>query len=131
MMERRYILASSKIRDNAIRDIRCAPIGYEVTIQESSRTIPQNDGFHPRIREIAQRYPLCGQIRSEEQARLILMSGFRTWQGEQIEMATGLEGEPIALGLSTRKLKKSEASQFIEWLDYVEAKLAAHNERAA
>ena len=126
-----FTLNSSKVRDRAIAAIRCAPLGYRVIIEEPKRTGEQNDAFHPRIREIAQRYPLCGQIRSEEQARLILMSGFRTWQGEQIEMATGLEGEPIALGLSTRKLKKSEASQVIEWLEYVEAKLAAQNERAA
>ena len=113
-----FTLISAKVRDNAIRAIRCAPVGYRVTIEEPKRTPEQNDGFHPRIREIARSIPFAGKMRSEEEWRKILMSGFRTWQGEQVEVVEGLEGEFVALGLSSRELRKSEMS---EVLDYASA----------
>ena len=112
-----FTLTSAAVRDNATRAIKCAPLGWRVTLEEPKRTLEQNEAFHPLIRAIARSVPLCGAMRSEAQARMIFMSAFRTWQGEQVEMAQGLEGEPLALGLSTRKLKKSEASDFIEYLN--------------
>ena len=116
-----FLLINAKVRDNAIRAVRCAPVGYRVTIAEPKRSPEQNDGFHPRIREIARTIPFAGKMRSEDEWRKILMSGFRTWQGEQAEVAEGLEGEFIALGLSTRKLSKSEASDFTTYIEHVAA----------
>lgn len=116
-----FTLISAKVRDNAIRAIRCAPVGYRVTIEEPKRTLEQNDGFHPRIREIARSIPFAGKMRSEDEWRKILMSGFRTWQGEQVEVVEGLEGEVVALGLSTRKLGKNEASDFTTYIEHVAA----------
>jgi NinB protein len=123
-VRRAFTLINKIVRDNAVMAIRCAPIGYRVLIEEPKRTLEQNDAFHPIIREIAKAVPLCGKKRTEKQARTIFMSAFRTWQGQQIEMVEGLEGEPVAIGLSTADLKKSEASDFIEYLN---AFAAEHN----
>jgi len=116
-----FTLISAKVRDHVIAAIRCAPIGYRVTIAEPSRSPEQNDAFHPIIRDIARTVPLCGKIRGEAEARRIFMSAFRTAQGEQVEVAEGLEGEVISLGLSTRKLTKAEGSDFIEYLHHFAA----------
>jgi hypothetical protein len=89
-----------------------------LTIEQESKSRDQEEKYHAIIGEIAKQSSHLGAKWSSEDWKRFLV-----WQfAKEIGISTGklvpsLDGTGIVqLGLQTRKFKKDESSQFIEWL---------------
>lgn len=118
-----FTLINAKVRDNAIAAVRCAPIGWQVTIKEPRRNLDQNAAFWSLMDDISRTCLFAGERRSKEEWRTIFISGWMKATDRNVEVVEGIEGETVALGLSSRELRKSEMS---EVLDYANAWAATH-----
>lgn len=118
-----FVLLTSQIRDRAIAIIRTAPIGYRVTVAEPRRNLEQNAAFWGLMDDISKSCEFGGESRSKEEWRTLFVSGWMRATGRRVEVVEGLEGEAVALGVSSRDLRKSEMS---EVLDYANAWAANH-----
>jgi hypothetical protein len=116
-MKRTFVLRSAQVVANAIATIRCAPLGYRVTIDEPKRTLEQNDALHPLVRAIARQVKFADEWQSEDDWRRILLSGFLTATGHKVQVLRGIEGESVIIRISTRKLDKSKFSEFLEYVN--------------
>ena len=128
-MRKTYELVSARFRATAIGAVRSAPDGYRVIIEEPQRSLPQNDAFWSTMDELSRTIPFAGKLRTKEEWRTLCISGWMQERGHAVETVQGLEGEPVALGLSSRRLRMAEMSEVLE---YARAMLArAEGERAA
>jgi len=89
-----------------------------LTIEQESKSREQEEKYHAIINDIAKQSSHLGAKWSSEDWKRFLV-----WQfAKEIGISTGklvpsLDGTGIVqLGLQTRKFKKDESSQFIEWL---------------
>lgn len=112
---------------------RAVQAGHEiaVSITLEPKTREQEKKYHAMIGDIARQVPLIpGREReSADDAKRLLVSAFRVdtltdpdLKGEWAkfghwQLAPGLRGELVALGLPTRKFSKKLAVAFITWLE--------------
>jgi hypothetical protein len=89
-----------------------------LTIEKESKSRDQEEMYHSIIGQIAKQASHLGAKWSAEDWKRFLV-----WQfAKEVGISTGklvpsLDGTGIVqLGLQTRKFKKDESSQFIEWL---------------
>ena len=89
-----------------------------LTIEQESKSREQEEKYHAIINDIAKQSSHLGAKWSSEDWKRFLV-----WQfAKEIGISTGklvpsLDGTGIVqLGLQTRKFKKHESTQFIEWL---------------
>ena len=114
---RSFTLISAKVRDNALMAIRCAPVGWQVTLKEPKRNLNQNAAFWSLMDDVSQTCEFAGERRSKEDWRTIFLSGWAKATGRNVDVVKGIEGEPVALGISSASLSKSEMSDVLEYVN--------------
>ena len=119
-MSKPFTLISAKVRDHAIAAIRCAPIGWQVLIQEPKRGVDQNavlwgllDDFAKQVTHVnGQKYP-------KEAWKMAMMHHL----GIEAGFMPSLDGsEIVPLGYRSSQLTRS---QMRDLLTLVEAEGAA------
>lgn len=115
--KRLFILAHSVARQRAMEAVEDAPEGFIVTIDPPKRTLEQNAAQWPILDAIAAqlKWPVNGELvyMTQEEWKDVLTAAFRQ---EQPRLAKGVSGGVVMLGQRTSKFKKSE---FSEWLDFL------------
>lgn len=114
-MKRTFILAHEQARQNAIRFIAAAPVGYCVTVGEPTRSLEQNAMFHAICHVFAERIEFAGSKRTPEQWKVLLISGHAVATKQGSEMTPGLEGEWVNLRESSAKMSKQRLNSLIEY----------------
>ena len=116
-MKKVYILATPIARANAVQAVKTAPDGFKVTMAEPSRTLDQNSAQWPILEAFSKQleWPVNGQFvkLSADDWKTLLTAAFRQ-EGQQ--MALGLNGGVVFLGMRTSKMLKKEFSEYLEFL---------------
>jgi hypothetical protein len=116
-MKQIYVLVHPEARRRAGAAVMAAPDGYVVRLSPPTRTLEQNAAQWPVLGAIAAQllWPVNGEMvrLTDEEFKDILTAGFRR---ENVRVAQGVDGGMVMLGSRTSKFKKSE---FSEWLEYL------------
>lgn len=114
MTKRRYVLAHQVARQRAMEDVRTAPEGYVVKVEEPSRTLDQNAKLWPMLTDVSKqvRWPVDGELAymAEDDWKDLFTAALRKHQ----RMAKGIDGGVVMLGSRTSRMKKAEFSDLIE-----------------
>lgn len=87
-----------------------------LTIQEETRTLPQNAKFHAICTDLAKsNMTWGGKKRSAAQWKTLLVSGHAVATREEHEIVPGIEGEFINLRESTALMSVTRGSSLIEY----------------
>lgn len=117
MSKQVFYLANPINRANCVQAVRTAPDGFKVTIAEPSRTLDQNSAQWPILEAFSKQleWPVNGQFvkLSADDWKTLLTAAFRQ-EGQQ--MALGLNGGVVFLGMRTSKMLKKEFSEYLEFL---------------
>jgi hypothetical protein len=117
------ILAHAEARRRAHAAIDAAQDGAVVTVGPPTRTKEQNAAQWPILAAFADQllWPVNGHMVKmiDDEWKDVLTAAFRK---EQLRLAMGLDGGVVMLGQRTRKFKKGE---FSDWLDFLHATAAA------
>lgn len=107
----RFKLISELVRNNAANAVMCAPVGFEVIIQEAknSRSLAQNRLFHMWMREISQGW---AEATGEFYAPDVWKEYFKRLHLGQ-DTVRG-----ISVTRQTSKLKVAEMADFLTWIDH-------------
>jgi hypothetical protein len=124
MENRLFILAHDQSRRGAHVALDEAPAGYVVRISKPARSRDQNDKLHAMFSDVAKCCEFMGQKRDTETWKRLLVDSFaRIKQAEgqpltgQGEIVPNLDGTGfVQLGVQTRRLKKAECAELIEFL---------------
>jgi hypothetical protein len=104
-------------RANAVQAVMTAPDGYKITVAEPTRSLDQNSLLWPLLAKFSEqlKWPVNGIFTklSPEDWKTLLTAAFRQ---EQQQMAQGLHGGFVFLGMRTSEMNKQEFSEFIEFL---------------
>lgn len=79
------------------------------------RTSPQNRIFHAICGEVSRHAKFNSRELSQQQWKVLLISGWITARGDDPELVTGLEGEFVSLRPSTAKLDADSMGDLIEY----------------
>lgn len=122
--QRVFTLAHQEARNRAIEAVRRAPEGWMVRISEPKRSLEQNSLQWTILGEFArqQKWPIDGDIKymSASTWKEVLTAAFRR---EQLQMAKGIYGGYVMVGLSTSSMGKRTFSEWIEFLHSVAAEM--------
>lgn len=124
MENRLFILAHDTARQGAQKAIGEAPDGYVVRISKPARSRDQNDKLHAMFADVAKHCEFMGEKRDLETWKRLLVDAFARLKAAEGQPLTGsgqivpnLDGTGfVQLGVQTRKLKKAECSELIEFL---------------
>ena len=120
-----FKLVHNQARQGAIACINSPDYdGFVVTIEEPLRNILQNNKLHSVITDISKQSTFQGERLSSEDWKRLLIDGFcrvRQAEGNPLSnpgrVVPSLDGSGIVqLGMQSRKFKKADASEFIEYL---------------
>ena len=101
-----------------------APTGWVVTVKPATRTTDQNSKFHAICHDLAKsRVQWAGKPRTQDQWKVLLVSGHAVATKEGAEVVPGIEGEFINIRESTALMSKARGSSLIE---YAQAFAAQH-----
>lgn len=103
---------SQATRDKLCEFIRKAPNGYRVTLQETKRTVPQNDRMWAMLTCVSTQLEWHGQRYTPEQWKDYFMHSLNGGAFMPSE-----EGGMIPIGRSTSKLGKQEHSLLTEIIE--------------
>jgi hypothetical protein len=125
MSEKRiYRLVHDEARKRAANDCMRAEHGFIVTVEEPSKTREQEARYHAMFSDFSKQCEFMGQKWTAEDwkrllvdsfARVMASNGTPLSQGGRIVPALDGAGF-VQLGIQTRKFRKKEASEFIEYL---------------
>ena len=120
-----FNLARNKEKERAIDYLLNAPESTIVIFTEPTRTLDQNALLHTAFREIADSgLTWAGRKLSEEQWKVLLVSGHAIATGHEADIVPGIENELVNLRESTASMSIKRLSSLIE---YVEAFKAEHD----
>lgn len=83
-----------------------------ITLGRGQRTLEQNAKYHPMIRDIKEQVDFLGLALSEDDWKRLLLA---LYHKERAVPSLDLQGV-VTLGVSSKKLKKKQAIEFIECL---------------
>ena len=102
-------LVSEIHRSNALAVVKNAPKGCVVEVRNETRSEYQNRKLWAMLTDISRQVPWDGDYRTPEQWKDLLSAAFH-----HAEVVQGLDGKPVALGLSTSRMGKQEFAEFVE-----------------
>ena len=122
--KRIYRLVHDEARRRASQDCLHAEHGFIVTIEEPRKTREQEARYHAMFSDIAKQCEFMGQKWTAEDWKRLLVDSFaRVMASHGTPLSQGgrivpaLDGNGfVQLGIQTRKFRKKEASEFIEYL---------------
>ena len=124
-MKRTFVLqpAPHPARQNcALYVLHGAPEGMVVTVEEPKRNTLQNSAQWPILQSFSDQlqWPVNGAMvkMSPEDWKTVLSAAFKR---ETVQVAQGLDGGMVMLGMRTSKMGKK---QFSEWLTFLNATAA-------
>jgi hypothetical protein len=104
-------ITSDWTRQQALRLVQSAPIGYVVTVREAKRTTEQNDLMWTLLTALSIAKP-NGHTHTPDEWKLRVMHAC----GHECQFETGLNGKPFPVGFRSSKLSKAQMSDLIEWI---------------
>lgn len=117
MPKKTYILSTPLARETAIEAVKTAADGMKVTIATPTRTLDQNSYLWPLLTKFSEqlKWPVNGAMVNlePEDWKTLLTAAFRQ---EQQQMAQGLNGVIVFLGMRTSKMDKQQFSDFLEFI---------------
>ena len=123
-MKRVFVLQPTPhpARQNCIQHIQNAPNGVIVSVGEPTRTLDMNAAQWPILEAFSKQleWPING-VMSKMDAddwKTVLSAAFKR---ETVQVAMGLDGGMVMLGMRTSKMGKK---QFSEWLTFLNATAA-------
>ena len=123
-MKRVFVIqpAPHPARQNCIQHIQNAPNGVIVSVGEPTRTLDMNAAQWPILEAFSKQleWPING-VMSKMDAddwKTVLSAAFKR---ETVQVAMGLDGGMVMLGMRTSKMGKK---QFSEWLSFLNATAA-------
>ena len=108
-MKKAIRLVSEIHRNNALALVRGAALGDVVEVRNETRSEYQNRKLWAMLHDIATQFAWAGKYRSESDWKDLLSAAYHN-----AEVVEGLDGKPVALGLSTSRMGKREFSDFVE-----------------
>ena len=123
-MKRVFVLhpAPHPARQNALNAVKDAPDGHVVAITESTRNLDQNAAQWPILQAFSDQleWPVNGAMvkMQPEDWKTVLSAAFKR---ETVQVAQGLDGGMVMLGMRTSMMGKK---QFSEWLSFLNATAA-------
>jgi hypothetical protein len=120
-----FILDHEQARRGAAEyALRHAPDGWRVKFTPPAKSRDQEERYHAMIGDIARQYEFMGQrLRTEDMKRLLVDAFARVMReaGTPLHhdgrILPSLDGRGfVQLGCQTKEFRKTEASQFIEYL---------------
>ena len=120
----KFFLVHEEARRRAAEAVQSAPHGYEVQVKEPSRNLDQNSRIHAMVADIARQCRFMDSKLSREDWKRLLIDAFariKAIEGEPLKgygrILPSLDGSGfVQLGVQSRDFRKSEASEFIEYL---------------
>ena len=120
-----YVLSQYKARERAFDHLANSPDSTVVVFKEPTRTLEQSALLHVLIREIADSgFTWAGRKLSEDQWKVLLVSGHAIATGHEADIVPGIEHELVNLRESTAAMSIGRLSSLIE---YVQAFKAEHD----
>lgn len=111
-----FWLISPTVRANALHELAAAPDNYIVTIDEPTRTTPQNKMFHAICGDIAKSgLKFAGKPRSAKVWKVLLISAHAAATDEGNEVVPGLEGEFVNIRESSALMSVRRAASLITY----------------
>ena len=88
-----------------------------VTVEEAKeeRSLPQNAVFHAICADVARQAVYMGSHRSQDQWKVLFISGHAIATGIPAEVVPGLEGEFLNIRESSAKMSKRRMNSLIEY----------------
>ena len=88
-----------------------------VTVEEAKeeRSLPQNAVFHAICADVARQAVYMGSPRSQDQWKVLFISGHAIATGIPTEVVPGLEGEFLNIRESSAKMSKRRMNSLIEY----------------
>lgn len=125
MTPQRYKLINQDTRLHVCRQVMAADWGLVVTISEPQKSRDQEACYHAMIGDIAKQWEFMGQKWGDEDMKRILVDAFARVMREagtplryDGRIVPSIDGTGfVQLGIQTRRFLKSEAAQFIEYLN--------------
>jgi hypothetical protein len=118
------IIGGEVTRHLAHQWVDLAPLGCVITVEREPRTPQQADKFYAICTQLAQSdMTWNGKRKTKEGWHDLLIHAWMIATGRHPEMEPGLEGGMVSLLMSTKKMKKPEMS---ELLDYTIAWATSH-----
>lgn len=112
----RFILINDRVRHNALTALMKAPAGYAVSVAPASRSLDQNAKFHAICLDIAKSgFPWAGKRRSQDEWKVLLISGHAVATKHQGEVIPGIEGEFVAIRESSASMNVARAASLITY----------------
>lgn len=121
---RTFRLVHQAARSNAAKFCMEAPEGWEVKFSEPAKNREQEEKYHAMIGDIAKQCEFMGRKFDREDWKRLLLDAFARYMHELGtplshggRVVPSLDGAGIVqLGVQSRRLRKREASDFIEFL---------------
>lgn len=116
MEKQTFVLATDRVRLNALNAVRAADDFAVVTVRPKTRSTEQNAKFHALCSDIAKSgFEWAGKPRTLEQWKVLLVSGHAIATKEGAEMVPGIENEFVNIRESTSRMTVARASSLIEY----------------
>jgi hypothetical protein len=104
---------TARNRDEVIRDVTQAPLGWRITIEQPRRSSAQNALMWALLEAFADQVVHCGRKYDATTWKCIGLKAF----GKELDFVPSLDGQEIvALGYRSSELSREEMSDFIEFL---------------
>ncbi|MGO4744003.1 recombination protein NinB [Serratia quinivorans] len=114
-----FYLRSPQIRQNLIEHIKNLPLDdsrpITVTINDASRTLPQNDLFHALCTDVSRQVLWQQKKLSMVDWKALFVSGHAMATGRPGEVIPGLEGEFCSIRESTASMGIKRMNSLIEY----------------
>lgn len=116
MEKDRFILINDQVRRNAVDAIIRAAAGSAVTIGPATRSLDQNAKFHAICTDLARsQMTWAGKRRTADEWKVLLVSAHTVATDGEVDLVTGLEGEPVNIRESTSRMSVKRAASLITY----------------
>lgn len=111
-----FRLVHKEARRRALSAAQAAPDGYVVRISQPTRSLDQNAKFHAICGDLEKlKAEWAGRARTEQEWKVLLVSGHAVATKQSAEVVIGLEGELVSIRESTASMTKPRSSSLIEY----------------
>lgn len=113
----KLVITGQIAKDAICKHIQEAPIGFQVTIKEPTRSLEQNDLLHAELQEIADKVKWAGENLDVEAWKRLMTAGWCRATGKSASIYPAVEGQGFdVLYQRTSTLSKGEMIELIEYI---------------
>lgn len=116
MEKQRFILINEKVRRNAVNAVIQAAEGCSVSVGPVTRSGGQNAFFHAICTDLSRSSIIWdGKRRNPDEWKVLLVSAHTVATNGEVDLVTGLEGEPVNIRESTARMSVKRAASLITY----------------